>query len=312
MKYLILFSFLIVSLTTAKANDVDLEGKAILVTGASSGIGRSIAETLANRGAFVYAGARKAQDIKELSAIKNMLGVRLDVTKPDEIDAAVTLITEQGRGLYGLVNNAGVFFHAPMIEVSEGELEFMLDVNLFGPYRVTKAFAPLIIQSKGRITSTGSVSGIVSGSMFGPYSISKHAMEAFTDALAAELHKFDVRVSIVEPGNFNSNIMENMQKRLARVEKEDKPTLYEQEYQAMANFTLADRSRHKDPIVVAEAVVHALTAQNPKPRYLVTPVQRETDFTLRAALRKVVELNQGHEHSLDKDALLSLLESLIK
>lgn len=308
--FVILLSLL--CLPTVYAKDIDLKGKAVLVTGASSGIGRSIAEALAKKGAFVYAGARKAKDITELSVMNNMMGLRLDVTKSKEIDAAVKLIKSEGRGLYGLVNNAGVFFHAPMIEVSESDLQFMMDVNVLGPYRVSKAFAPLIIESSGRISSTGSVAGIVSGSMFGPYSMSKFALEAFTDALSQEMQKFDVQVSIVEPGNFRSDIMKNMKKRLALIEKESQPSLYTKEYKAMVDFTATDRSQHKAPIAVANAVVHAMTSDKPKLRYLVTPVQAETNYTVTSALQRAVQLNQGHAHSLNKETLISTLDGLLE
>lgn len=246
------------------------------------------------------------------SVATEILGVRLDVTKPQDIADAVALVKKEGRGLYGLVNNAGIFFHAPMIEVSEKELQLMMDVNVFGPYRVTKAFAPLIIESKGRITTTGSISGIASGAMFGPYSMSKHAIEAFTDALYGEMKKFDVQVSVIEPGNFNSNIMKNMRKRLERMESESVTTLYKEEYQGMTGFIESDRSKHKDPIAVAHAVVHALSAEQPKLRYLVAPVQAEANFTLSTALKKVVQMNSDHEYSLDKDTLLTMLDGLMK
>src|SRR5579862_5505019 len=82
--------------------------KAILVTGASTGIGRKITERLAGDGYFVYAGARKEADLKALGELKNVQAIRLDVTKPEEIDAAVAIVTQGGRGLYGLINNAGI------------------------------------------------------------------------------------------------------------------------------------------------------------------------------------------------------------
>jgi len=147
--------------------------KAVLITGASSGIGRNMAETLAREGYYVYAGARKQADIDALSAIDNITGIQLDVNEQEEIDAAVEFVRAQGRGLYGLVNNAGVAIIAPLIEVDEDDLFFQMNVNVFGPYRVTKAFAPLIIASKGRITTTGSISGILSGTLFGPYSMKR-------------------------------------------------------------------------------------------------------------------------------------------
>jgi NAD(P)-dependent dehydrogenase (short-subunit alcohol dehydrogenase family) len=312
MKNLILVLFIILSVPNVQAQDIDLKGKAVLVTGASSGIGRSIAEALASKGAFVYAGARKTKDIEELSQIKNIMGIRLDVTKPNEIVAAVALVKKQGRGLYGLVNNAGVFFHAPLIEVSESELDFMMDANVFGPYRVTKAFSPLIIQSKGRISNISSIAGIAAGPMFGPYAMSKFAVEAFSESLSYEMRKFEVKVSVVEPGNFKSNIMKNMHKRLALMEADDIPTRYSEEYKALSGFTAIDRSHHRDPIAVADAVIQALSAAQPKLRYMVAPTQAEANMTIRAAMAKVVQLNSDHEFSVDREALISTLDAVLQ
>lgn len=277
----------------ANAASIETTNKAILVTGASSGLGKAIADKLAAEGVFVYAGARKAKDIEELSKQKNMLGVRLDVTKQADIDAAVKLIEEQGRGLYGLVNNAGVFIYAPLIEASESEMQFVMDVNVMGPYRVTKAFAPLIIESKGRISSTGSIAGLMAGPMFGPYSMSKHAIEAFTDSLAAEMAKFDVQVSVVEPGNFNSNIMKNMRKRQAVLAQESSSTLFAKEYERMTGFTKEDRSGQKDPAPVANAIFHAMFSEQPKQRYLVAPNQAEVDLALDRVKKRLNQLRDG-------------------
>ncbi len=119
--------------------------KAVLVTGASTGIGRKITEVLAAKGYFVYAGARKQKDLDALNEIENVQSIRLDVTIQDEIDAAVKTVRDGGRGLYGLVNNAGVGIGGPLIEVSEDDVQWLFDVNVFGVFRVTQAFAPLII-----------------------------------------------------------------------------------------------------------------------------------------------------------------------
>ncbi len=140
----------------AEATD-DNAQRAILVTGASTGIGRNIAETLAADGYFVYAGARKQADLDALNKIPNIQSLRLDVTKQDEIDAAVETVRAGGKGLYGLVNNAGVATLGPITEIDEDELTWILDVNLVGVYRVTKAFVPLIIESKGRISNISSI-----------------------------------------------------------------------------------------------------------------------------------------------------------
>jgi NAD(P)-dependent dehydrogenase (short-subunit alcohol dehydrogenase family) len=137
----------------------------VLVTGAMSGIGRKTTVLLSRSGFFVYATARKDDDLKALAAIPNVQPIRLDVTKQDQIDAAVKTVQEGGRGLFGLINNAGVAVLAPLIEVTEKDFAFQLDANVYGPYRVTKAFAPLLIESKGRVLTTGSISelGLRSG-----------------------------------------------------------------------------------------------------------------------------------------------------
>jgi len=169
--------------------------KAVLVTGASTGIGRKITERLAKDGYFVYAGARKDSDLAHLDAIENVDAVRLDVTNPADIAAAVETITKAGRGLYGLVNNAGVGIIGPLVETKDEDFQWVMDVNVFGPYRVTKAFSPLIVASKGRITTISSISGILSPPRLGVYSMSKHAIEAFGDSLAGEMEPLGVKVT---------------------------------------------------------------------------------------------------------------------
>ena len=180
------------------------EQKAVLVTGASSGIGRKITEVLAANGYFVYAGARKQHDLDDLNAIDNVHSLRLDVTIQDEIDAAVETVRAEGRGLYGLVNNAGVLITGPSAEVGIDKVQWLFDVNVFGVYRVTQAFSPLIIESRGRIVNIGSIAGNIGVAFLGPYSMTKHAIEAYTDALAAEMQKFGVHVSVIAPGNYAS------------------------------------------------------------------------------------------------------------
>ncbi|MEL6431403.1 MAG: SDR family NAD(P)-dependent oxidoreductase, partial [Planctomycetota bacterium] len=157
------------------ASDPPAPTRAVLVTGASSGIGRATAERLAREGFHVYAGARKDADLAALDALDNVEAVRLDVTDTDQIAAAVAQVSRGGRGLYGLINNAGVLVMAPLTEVTEADLDFQMDVNVRGPYRVTKAFAPLLVESKGRVLTTGSISGFVTWPMGGPYTMSKHA-----------------------------------------------------------------------------------------------------------------------------------------
>ena len=284
--------------------------KAVLVTGASTGIGRTITEVLAARGYFVYAGARSAEDLAELDSIENVQSIKLDVTIPEEIAAAVEEVTKAGRGLYGLVNNAGVGMIAPLIEVDEADLDFLLDVNLYGPYRITKAFRHLLIEEQGRITTIGSISGILSGVFLGPYSMSKHAVEAYTDALAAEIEPLGVRVSVVEPGNYRSQIGVSLMRRRAERNQSIEGSLFEERLKDRLARTGYHPSM-KSPDEVAEAVLHALFAENPQRRYMVVPNQHAAERTIRKAMQELVELNHGHQYSYEREELIMMLDEAL-
>ena len=284
--------------------------KAVLVTGASSGIGRKITEHLAARGYFVYAGARSAEDLRELNAMENVQSIRLDVTIQEEIDAAVETVTRAGRGLYGIVNNAGVAVVGPLIEIEEEDLHFQLNVNVYGPHRITKAFSALIIEEKGRIVTIGSISGILTGAFSGPYSMSKHAVEAFTDALAAEMALLNVHVSVVEPGNYQSRIFASLRRRMEANNQTFEGSLFEEQLQGMFSGP-ADRSQYKEPDEVAEAVLHALFDENPKRRYMVVPNQREAEITIRKAIEELVQLNEGHMYTYDRASLIAMLDEAL-
>ncbi len=289
--------------------------KAVLITGASSGIGRNTAEHLAKAGYFVYAGARKDADIEELNSIDNIMAVRLDVTKQDQVDAAVALIEKQGRGLWGVVNNAGVNVVAPLIEAQQSELEFLFDVNVYGVFRVTKAFAPLIIESQGRIVNISSISGVLSGGGYGMYAASKHAVEAFTDSLAREMDQLGVFVTAVNPGNYASEIgLTRCKRRLA--DTDAKPYVYFEERRQQMLASCRERleagvqSEGTKPDAVAAAIEKALFDENPRDRYLVVPRQVEAGWTIAKIIEEMLVLNVGHDYSYTRDELIELIDAL--
>ena len=284
--------------------------RAILVTGASSGIGLRMTEVLAANGFFVYAGARSAEDLQRLDAMENVKSIRLDVTVQSEIDAAVEQIESEGRGLYGLVNNAGVVVAGPLIELPEEDMRLQLDVNLLGPYRVTRAFAPLLIESRGRVLNTSSLSGIVSGAFLGAYSMSKHGVEAFTDALAAEMSVFGVAVAAVEPGNYRSGIVASMRERMAAAGYTAENSRYGRSMYDLFGGP-ADRSNLPEPDDVAMAALDFMNSGAPKRRYLVVPNQREAEVTIRKVIEELVQLNQDHPFSYDRAALVRLLDEAL-
>src|SRR4051812_10941814 len=259
----------IAALQSAHAQNAAALG-AVVVTGAPSGIGRKITERLASSGYWVYAGARTPEEMDALNAIKNVEAIRLDVTSPADIAAAVEHVQHGNRILRGIVNNAGVVAVAPLIEMSEKELGFVLDVNLFGPYRITKAFAPLLLESKGRVVNISSLNGIVASPMIGAYSMSKHAIEAYGDALAGELSRYGVRVSLIEPGNYGTDIGKNL---LARMDTSIvKGSRFESQMRGAIN-SMRQFENYPPPDEVADAVLDAMSSPAPKMRYLVVPAQ---------------------------------------
>lgn len=293
----------------------DNEQKAVLITGASTGIGRAAAEQLAASGYFVYAGARKDVDMAELDKIENVKAVRIDVTRQEQIDAAVKLIEQEGRGLWGLVNNAGVNVVAPLIEVEESDFDFLFNVNVYGVYRVTKAFAPLIIESKGRIVNISSISGVLSGGGYGIYSASKHAVEAMTDALAGELEAFGVFVTAVNPGNFASEIGLTRCKRLLADTDADDWGLFEDRRQGMIDdckerLGAGVEDEGTSPVAVAKTIEQALFEENPRDRYLIVPRQVEAGWTISRSVEELLIFNVGHEHSYTRDELVELIDAM--
>ena len=276
--------------------------KAVLVTGASTGIGRRLTEKLAADGYYVYAGARKEEDLKALGAIKNVRALRLDVTRQEDIDAAVATVQKDGRGLWGLVNNAGVATIAPFMDMKMDEFDLVIAVNLYGPVRMTRAFLPMITTQKGRIINIGSISGILASPTLTAYSMSKHAMEAFTDSLAQQYTPLGVEVTIVEPGNYNSDIGRNAVQRAGGEKAFADPKMYP---------LVADRSKYKDPDEVAAAVEHALFDPQPKRRYMVVPDQHEGEITIRKQIAQLVQLNEGQPYTYDRDALVKMLDEAL-
>ncbi len=295
------------------STSVVAEQRAVLVTGASSGSGRIIAETLAARGYHVYATARKQEDLDALNEIENIEAIRLDVTIQSEIDAAVEIVRQGGKGLYGLVNNAGVAVLGALVEIPESEVEFVFDVNVYGPYRVTKAFAPLIIESEGRITTIGSISGILSGRFYGPYSMSKHAMEAFTDSLAVEMDKFGVKVSIIEPGGFNSKIGTTTYQRMMAKGFNPDDSLYKEEWEA--SWILEDEGNfdtgNNVPEEIAAAVVDILESEDPKTRYMIVGTRDSAERTVQKAMEEMVQLNENQAYTLNRDELVAMLDEML-
>ena len=286
------------------------EQKAVLVTGASSGIGLKVTEFLSERGFYVYAGARKPTDLERLDAMDNVSSVRLDVTKQAEIDAAVEFVKAEGRGLFGVINNAGVGTFSRMSEMADEDILWIHDVNVMGPHRVNKAFVPMLKESGGRTAIIGSISGYLTGAQSGAYSMSKFATEAYTESLSADLADSGVVVGIVDPGGYRSKIREKVAMYiLTGSDNLDQDLSDEQQAQILA--AKESNEKLKEPDEVAEAVVHFLSSDSPRLRYMVVPEKSSADITIRTALWRAVQLNADQPYELSRDELVAMVDELL-
>jgi len=290
------------------------DARAVLVTGASSGIGRNIAERLASEGYFVYAGARKNIDINALNTIDNIKGIRLDVTIQADIDAAVETVRDGGRGLYGIVNNAGVVVMGILAETEDSELDFVFDVNVYGPHRIVKAFAPFVIESKGRMTHISSMAGIRTSPAYGVYGMSKHALESFSDSLAWEMATVGVHSSVIEPGPYKSNAVASNCKRRTEQGYNPGESLFQEIAVELAALCQGnDYPDFPEPDQVADAVMHALFSDEPKQRYLAVNDQRQAESMVRDVLKNLVEINSnGHTFNYSRDELIEMLDEALQ
>jgi NAD(P)-dependent dehydrogenase (short-subunit alcohol dehydrogenase family) len=172
--------------------------RVVLVTGASSGIGRAIAQTFSTRGSLVFGTDPHDAAAAAGEAIR---GLVLDVRDDTSVADAVAAVLRAAGRIDVLVNNAGLAVVGPLEEISVEQAHAQLDVNLFGVMRMTNAILPVMRrQGAGRIVNMGSLAGLVPVPYLGIYSASKHALEGYSEALAGEVRQFGIRVALIEPG----------------------------------------------------------------------------------------------------------------
>jgi NAD(P)-dependent dehydrogenase (short-subunit alcohol dehydrogenase family) len=264
--------------------------RSVVVTGASTGIGKAIAQALHQSGFVVFEGVRKESDANALreAAGERFEPVLLDVTCKDSIARAAESVAKRTGGeLYGLVNNAGVGLGGPLEIVPIEETRKLMDVNVIGLLAVTQAFLPLLRKGQGRIVNIGSLAGIVAMPGGSSYAASKFAVQAITDSLRLELAPVGVQVTIVDPGAIESALWDKGRTQKDAILHAAPPHLLEP-YAPLIELgkQLGDNPRDILPAsCVADDVLHALTAAKPKARYLVGPGPKKAAKLARMPVR---------------------------
>jgi len=261
---------------------------AVVITGASTGIGEACALEMDRRGWRVFAGVRAAADGQRLAeqASPRLTPLRIEVTDRDSIArAAESVAAAVGQaGLAGLVNNAGIAVPGPLEMLPIDLLRRQLEVNVIGQVAVTQAMIPLLRAGRGRIVNMSSISGLVAAPYLGPYAASKHALEALSDALRVELRAWGISVSVVEPGNVKTPIWQKARAQAQDLLRDMPPqadSLYGPDIAAMHQATARMEDTGMPVECVVRAVVHALTARRPKTRYPVGAQTRLAAFFWR-------------------------------
>ncbi|XP_006884347.1 PREDICTED: D-beta-hydroxybutyrate dehydrogenase, mitochondrial-like [Elephantulus edwardii] len=260
--------------------------KAVLITGCDSGFGFSLANHLHSQGFLVFAGCllknKGDSGAQKLDSLKSdhLRTVQLNVCKSEEVEEVVETVRASlknpEKGLWGLVNNAGISTFGEVEFTSMETYKEVAEVNLWGTVRTTKSFLPLIRRAKGRVVNISSMLGRMANPARSPYCITKFAVEAFSDCLRYEMHPLGVKVSVVEPGNFIAGTSLYSPERIQAIAKkmwEDLPEVVRSDYgkeyfdQKIAKMETYCNSGSTDTTPVIEAVTHALTATTPYTRY---------------------------------------------
>ena len=291
----------------------------ILVTGAGSGIGRHLTIRLAERGHPFYATARREQDLASLAEIEHVTPLLMDARNAEHVQAAFERITQAGRGLYGLINNAGIGPLGLLATWTDEELHDIFNINVFGPHRLTNTFAGLLIAAHGRVVNIGSQGGMLAKRYYGPYIMTKHALEAYTEVLQQELGTYGVGVSIVQPGGILTDIGEKMQAATLAHFQRAQPPFKEEAEAVLASFNEpgpapdpeapeSDFNRKpSSPEIVWEAVQDALFGDKPKLHYLVG-THWEGNRVINALIAKLLDENDNPQHNYSREQLIELLD----
>ncbi|GFO09453.1 corticosteroid 11-beta-dehydrogenase isozyme 2 [Plakobranchus ocellatus] len=262
------------------ASHLNAQNRAVFITGCDRGIGHALVMKLDHMGMVVFAGCLE-EDGEGAAELKDKCSERLhilklDVTNADDIERASKYIKRslKDKGLWGLVNNAGVWFCAELDLLPEKILHQVMEVNLYGAVRVTRKFLPLIKKARGRVVNVSSLLGRMCMEGNGAYAMSKHALVAYTSTLRLEMKRFGVGVSIVEPAGFLTG---NLQEQILNKRKEELWSSLDEETKQMHSRESLDllyshvqscfKKFPKDVSPVVRCIRSGLLSKRPREQY---------------------------------------------
>lgn len=245
-------------------------GRTVFITGAAGGLGAATARYLAAREWRVFAADYDEKALASLAGDADLTALRLDVTDAASVAAARARVARACDGLDGVVNFAGILALGSLVELDPEAVARVLDVNVMGTVRVNHALFPLVLARKGRIVNISSETGWQSAMPFnGSYAMSKHAIEAYSDALRRELMLLDIPVIKIQPGPFRTAMVSSIERNFTAAVKSSKH--FKSLLNGMKQRALKEQAKAHDPDLLAEVVHTALTTRTPRSAYSVRP-----------------------------------------
>lgn len=291
----------------------------VIVTGASSGIGRACVDILVANEFHVLATAREEEDIAALNTLENTMAIYLELTDAQSISALRTHIREKDLNIVALVNNAGILYMDLILTTPPKQIQQLLEVNVLGTVRLCQAVIEFLIASKGTIITISSDSGLVTFPYTTAYSMSKHALEAFCDGLRVELSSHEVDVVAIEPGNVQTEIAEKAWKVREQIETSVSDQVTQSEIFPIIEVLHSQRQSIRDllrenkeisgikPEKVAQVVLTSITTDNPRSRYFVGS-KEELNYVINELVEQIIQINASTDIPLTDDELREKIE----
>jgi NAD(P)-dependent dehydrogenase (short-subunit alcohol dehydrogenase family) len=261
---------------------MNIKGKTVFITGGAGGLGASTARYLAGRGWQVFAADFDEAALRRIAEEPNVTPIHLDVTDAASVAAARGIVAGACDGLDGVVNFAGILAVGSLIEIECETIRRVLDVNVMGTVRVNQALFPLVLARKGRIIDISSETGWQTAMPFnGAYAMSKHAIEAYSDALRRELMFLGVPVIKIQPGPFRTAMVAEIEPAFTRAAEASRH--FKDMLNRLKHLSLKEQAKAHAPVLLAEIVHRALTTRRPRLAYSVKPDLQRSAFSLLPA-----------------------------